>query len=292
MLNFDQIFMNGTISQIVLSKNGSPMANITGNNATVNWTTNTTFSAGSNIITAITSDSYGFSVTNSLRVIAVDLNAGLVSHLTLDGTYTDTGSSPKTWSILGSPAPTFVAGNSGNALAFAANATSYARASAEFFFGTNSFVLSLWVKSSVSGWQRRLLGADLYTSAYTGINQAYAWLCFNNGRIAYEAVDDTSKSWIVTSPSTYNNGAWHHVVVSIDRRYGLSTMYVDGTKVAEVSQVSTGRFGFTGGVNMFCINGQYGVANMFGDGTYDGVRIYNGRALDIYEVQLLRAVGN
>jgi len=100
--------------------------------------------------------------------------------------------------------------------------------------------------------------------------------------------DDTS---VLASPvggPAINNGAWHHIIASMDRAIGLANTYLDGTlldtrSIAGVGGIDTAQ-SITLGQDP---TGLYAVDGIFG---IDDVGIWR-RALSTYDVQSIYQLG-
>ena len=96
----------------------------------------------------------------------------------------------------------------------------------------------------------------------------------------------------VTSPLTYRNNAWHHVVATLTRTAGMK-LYVDGTLVGQKATAIAGQGGYwgwwrIGGDNLNSWPSK--PSSNFFNGSLDEVAIYH-RGLDVAEVQAHYAAG-
>jgi hypothetical protein len=140
----------------------------------------------------------------------------------------------------------------------------------------NDFSIEFWVKSSQNyvgalggqpecsqWWQGAgLVDADLGGTAYDfGVS-----MC--KGKIVAGAGGTSEIS--VATPGTYNNSAWHHVVVTRTQTSGVIVIYVDGAQVASVT-AGTGVLNAQANLNF----GRLGFDAGYFAGSLDEVAVYN-----------------
>lgn len=113
----------------------------------------------------------------------------------------------------------------------------------------------------------------------------------NNGQLTFGVYPGAART--VTSPQSYNNGQWHHVVASLSPTAGMS-LYVDGTKVASDPAVTS-----TNPYNGYWRVGGDTVTSWPGaptsgylSGTIDEVAIYNSPLSDVQVTQHYADSGN
>lgn len=114
-----------------------------------------------------------------------------------------------------------------------------------------AFWKSIWVRGTPSG-----------TQVFYGPSDATWWIGFSSGAISWNGS--------ITTAGTYNDGAWHHVIVSRDA--SVLTIYVDGISRASGAMGSTVT---NGGVSI----GSFGTVGFYFDGELDDARHADGFAL-------------
>jgi len=108
------------------------------------------------------------------------------------------------------------------------------------FLNPTSFSIAGWFNSSTA--QGTLIGfSSVQTNAGSTSNDRELWLD-STGHLVWATTTGTVISE-VTSPSTYNNGAWHFVVASIGST-NQDQLYVDGALVG--STTATTAYSYTG----------------------------------------------
>ena len=97
---------------------------------------------------------------------------------------------------------------------------------------TRELTLETWIKTT-TGTGGKILG---YGSSRTGASASFDRHLYmrNNGTISFGVFQ--AGGWAITSPTALNNGAWHHVVATVDRESGIG-LYVDGQRVANNPKV-------------------------------------------------------
>ncbi|WP_109505943.1 PKD domain-containing protein [Nocardioides speluncae] len=97
---------------------------------------------------------------------------------------------------------------------------------------TRELTLEAWIRTTTTT-GGKILG---YGSSRTGASASFDRHLYmrNNGTISFGVFQ--MGGWVVSSPTPYNNGAWHHVVATVDRESGIS-LYVDGQRVAHNPKV-------------------------------------------------------
>jgi len=94
---------------------------------------------------------------------------------------------------------------------------------ANMLSGDGDFSISLWVKS-------QLISAVIIQQRNGGFNGEYQMRFNSTGKIDFWTYRDGSQ-WSVTSPLSYNDDAWHHIVVVQDGDINGGRLYVDGFEV-------------------------------------------------------------
>ncbi len=120
--------------------------------------------------------------------------------------------------------PGAITGDPGRAYRFPGNSTGYLATTGTSKTGPQDFSVAAWVKtSSTSG--GKIIGFGSSATGNSGTTDRHLYLG-NSGRI-YFGVNPGNR--ILTSPGSYNNGQWHHVVGTLSPA-GLY-LYVDGQLV-------------------------------------------------------------
>jgi phosphatidylserine/phosphatidylglycerophosphate/cardiolipin synthase-like enzyme len=141
------------------------------------------------------------------------------------------------------------------------------------------FTVATWFKtsSSFSG-DAAIANRGGFGSESAGQNMNYGIWMDVNEKLVGGFETSSGNDWFVTSPNTYNDGAWHYVVVTFDG--STVRMYVEGIQVGSKSTGSTpdssGTQPFRIGVN------SRGVNNYF-TGEIDETRVWS-RAVSSTEV--------
>jgi hypothetical protein len=166
------------------------------------------------------------------------LEDGLVAHLSFDGTYVDSsgyGNDARP-SI---PPPQFVAGKIGQALQTAGNvnanvdtcATIGVNAPSLLFGPNDDFSVSFWISYTNNNNPFPIIGNALAGKGHGG------WVIEDNSgsvEISLESTDDPLFNPVTIealTPTAINDGAWHHVVVTMDKTNFLCTTFVDGAGI-------------------------------------------------------------
>ncbi len=104
-----------------------------------------------------------------------------------------------------------------------------------------NFTIAGWFNSSFA--QGSLVGfSAAQTNAGSTSNDRELWLD-STGHLVWATTTSSTAISELTSPSTYNNGAWHFVVATIGTTY-KDELYVDGSLVA--SGTATAAYSYTG----------------------------------------------
>ncbi|GAA1732208.1 hypothetical protein GCM10009809_29630 [Isoptericola hypogeus] len=163
-----------------------------------------------------------------------------------------------------------VAGDANTATTF--NGTSDGRgAGASAITGPNTFTTEAWFRTNTNR-GGKIIG---FGNATTGNSSSYDRHVYmaNNGRLVFGVYNNTVST--VTSPSSYNDNNWHHVVATLGSN-GMQ-LYVDGKRVAQRSDVTVGQgysgYWRVGGDNLGSWTSQP-TSSSFG-GTIDEVAIYD-----------------
>ena len=140
---------------------------------------------------------------------------------------------------------------------------------------SDNFSVELWFKSTAGTgtgnqwWQ----GMALVDSDATGMANDFGVSLRSDGRVVAGVGNGTTDTSVVSSTGGFDNGAWHHVVMTRVRASGLVTLYVDG---AQVGTVTAGTTSLTSSPVLWF--GTSGDGTKFLDGSLDEVAVY-GQAL-------------
>ncbi len=118
-----------------------------------------------------------------------------------------------------------VPGDPSTAMTFSGSSSSYARSGATEA-GTDTMSVEAWFRTtSTSG--GKIVGMGTGASGSSGSYDRHVWMA-DDGTVSFGVYPQTPK--VVTSPGTYNDGAWHHVVATL----GVTGMrlYLDGALAA------------------------------------------------------------
>jgi PKD repeat protein len=100
-----------------------------------------------------------------------------------------------------------------------------------------AFSVEAWIRTtSTSGGE--IVGFGTLTAGNSGITDRRLYMT-NNGKVVFGMSDPTRKKFTISSPGSYNNGAYHHVVGTFSSA-GMA-LYVDGARVANTASITQGR---------------------------------------------------
>ena len=146
-----------------------------------------------------------------------------------------------------------------------------------------NFSLSCWVKTTATGggtqWYN---GMGLIDAEVPGAAADFGLALVGNKA----AFGVGNADFTITSTSTINNGAWHHLAATLDTTSGAMKLYVNGALQAS----GTGPLGPRTAPGKFHLGSIGGVVGYF-NGSLDEVRIHN-NLLDPTEISRLATVGN
>jgi hypothetical protein len=178
--------------------------------------------------------------------------------------------------------PSWVAGQVGGALALNGSTTTVNIGNASNAnFGSGSFTIATWFTTTGTAFQR------LISKGNYGNTNGYP-LASSGGTIVFAlgANGNQAQSLALNTPGGLNNGAWHHVAISVDRSAQTVTVFVDG--VAQNLTIGTGYCGSASGttasiaacpVNGSSLGrlalGSYDGTTEYFNGSLDDVRFYN-----------------
>ena len=208
-----------------------------------------------------------------------NLTNGLVLHLRFDGDYLD-GSGRTNDAFAPAGSPSFLPGVLGQAVHIDSTpGVNYLQVSDNqtdlTFDETASFSVAFWVKYTSRFNDDPIIGNAVNSTYQNG------WvLTDEGGKIEYTLVSTTS---VIADPvggsPIIGDGAWHHVVLVVDRSLQIASTYVDGTLLGSLSIIGLGTMDFG---HLITIgqdpNGNYGSATF----DLDDVGIWR-RALTGYE---------
>jgi len=277
-------------------RGGSPIPNAT--QATYTITTVTDADQGSYTVTVTNA---GGSVTSAPAVLTVlpsrTLAQDLVAHLPFEDNLTDNSGAGHHGTAVGSVS--YVAGKvGGKALQYSSNkdgsSFNYVTlGSAVADFGTTDFAVSFWAK--ISNWtgDPAFIGNKDWNS---GGNQGWVVATAGDGRIQWNIADvDRTRKDYDSPGGKFNDGNWHHIVVSFQRSADGVT-YFDGVELnrtslnpnLDVVGTAVGKALNIGqdGTGTYTDGGSVGIA----DGNIDDVAIWT-RALTAAEAAAIYAKG-
>lgn len=153
----------------------------------------------------------------------------------------------------------------------------------------NTFTLEGWFRTSGSFAGGRIMG---FSNKQSGNSSKFDRLIYmdSNGRIQFGVNDGSAK--VVTSPGSYRNNAWHHVVATLSQS-GMK-LYLDGAQVAQRADVTFGQGAYWGywRIGADTLSG-WPSRPLLGDslsGSIDEAAVYN-RELSADEVAVHYATG-
>ncbi|MFB4351496.1 PKD domain-containing protein, partial [Microbacterium sp. CR_7] len=131
--------------------------------------------------------------------------------------------------------------------------------------GPQTFAIEAWFKTTTTQ-GGKIVG---FGNSPTGTSSSYDRHIYmdNSGRVNFGVYPNAER--VVTSSASYNDGAWHQVVASLDPVKGME-LYVDGIKVAQRADTTSAQ----------SYNGYWRIG---GDSTWSGSQFFNG---DIDEVAI------
>lgn len=213
------------------------------------------------------------------------LEKGMVGYWKLDdgsGTSAaDASGNGNTGTLVNSPS--WVAGQINGALSFnGTNQRAYVTSSSSLNFGSGSpFSVSAWIKTTQTvpgGKNLRFINKFTNSPSYKG----YIMEIDENQKVVFYTKDGTTVNQ-VSSTSTINDGAWHHLVAVREISSGLLRIYVDGVQ-QNAASITNGDLSVSSNLNL---GFELLLAdNVYLNGSLDEIRIYN-RALSVEEVSKL-----
>jgi hypothetical protein len=153
---------------------------------------------------------------------------------------------------------------------------------------TSVFSMSCWFKSTQAG-RGSILGKHTYTGYAIRLETGKIYVLFANNW--------TSTSWMaVQTPLTYNDGVWHHVLVTYTGSSNVAgiTVYIDGAVIAmttvrdTLTSAITTTEPFQLGYGGYATNG----SRVYYEGLLDEVALWSGIALTAPEVAAVYNAGS
>jgi hypothetical protein len=159
-------------------------------------------------------------INNSLLPTQVDDSEAEII-LAFDGNADDSSPNGYNGSLTGASYATDRLGNPNSAIA-CDGFFDYATTSGTngLVMDTNSFALSVWIKTSASAQQTILSKTNIGTENYLSLE-------LNNGQAVFELTDPSETQNVISTISTLSDDEWHHILVS--RNDAGLEMYIDGT---------------------------------------------------------------
>lgn len=135
-------------------------------------------------------------------------------------------------------------------------------------FGTGSFSLESWVKTTQSGYGNILT----YDNASNG--GGFIFRVIPGGNVEFQILDQSRNAQTIDSASPINDGSWHHIVAVRDSVAGEIRLHVDNVEAN--TPVSDGGYNVDGGDGAQLGIGIHGswVSNFF-VGSMDEARVYS-----------------
>ncbi|MBD5786521.1 PKD domain-containing protein [Cellulosimicrobium terreum] len=116
------------------------------------------------------------------------------------------------------------------------NGTSNGRgAGATATTGPNTFSAEAWIKTSTTR-GGKIVGFGNQTTGDSSNYDRHVYMT-NNGKLVFGVYNNAVS--VITSPASYNDNAWHHVVATLGAN-GMQ-LYVDGKRVAQRADVTSGQ---------------------------------------------------
>ncbi len=222
---------------------------------------------------------------------SLSLTQDLVLHLALDGNFNDSSGRGNNAHAAG--APSFVPGELGTAISnnvdTASSSFNYVSVtnSPDLAFGANnSFSVSFWV--NYTSWPND----DPWIGNAVGSTYQLGWvLCDISGRVEVSLASSGNSGTYIRAPiggPRTADGAWHNVVMIVDRGVQQCSVYVDGLQAGNFSTAGLGTLYYN---NPLTIGndptGQYGAS---GGGSIDDVGVWR-RALSPLEAASIYVAG-
>jgi len=101
---------------------------------------------------------------------------------------------------------------------------------ANLSFGTESFSISLWVKTKADTVGMMVINGS---SGPPGSGKRYSLRYHGNGRVTFVTDDNVVKSLVDSGNVRINDEKWHHIAAVRDRNTNMLKLYIDGKRRAE-----------------------------------------------------------
>jgi len=164
----------------------------------------------------------------------------------------------------------WIAGKFGNALDFDGS-NDYVKVNdhASISFGTGSFSLSLWIKTTDTGTRRILINGTSGPSPETGCRYD---IRYQGGKVYFVIDDDTTKTWLYSPNAVWGSGEWVHVVAVRNRTTDRMYLYRDSEPDCDKSDDTNNSID-SPGEPLLIGSGEEGEEHF--PGAIDDVRFYN-----------------
>ena len=206
--------------------------------------------------------------SDSINLISNIPNDGLVAYFPLDGNSDDASGNNNNGTEQGGVG--YVAGKFGQAADFdGMDDKILIPHDSSIEFGAGSFSISLWLKTSVTGQNSRILEKD-DSGNPTGLYR----LIFIESRSDTSPifqVQHSSNSTMAVGNRSVTDGAWHHVVGVRDAEAKELRLYID----KELVTVSESNIADTGNQAPLALGGSSKTSGSYFDGLIDDVRLYD-----------------
>ncbi|BDI22861.1 LamG-like jellyroll fold domain-containing protein [Herbiconiux sp. L3-i23] len=136
----------------------------------------------------------------------------------------------------------------------------------------NTFSVEMWFQTTTARGGRLIGFGNSQTGTSTNTDR-HIYMT-NAGKLSFGVAPGGTRT-VIASPISYNDGAWHHVVATLQSSGGMS-LYVDGTRVAQNTSVTTARSasGYWRMGNDILTNWTGAPTSTFFAGSVDGAAVY------------------
>ncbi|WP_300681133.1 PKD domain-containing protein [Nocardioides sp.] len=166
--------------------------------------------------------------------------------------------------------PGAITGDTDGASTFSGDSTGVANNTDAAVTGPDTFSVEAWFKTATTR-GGKIVGFGNASTGTSGSYDRHVYMT-NAGKLIFGVYNNTVST--LTSPASYNDNAWHHVVAEMSSA-GMA-LYVDGVRVARRSDVTTGQayagYWHIGGDNLNGWTSQP-TSNYF-NGSIDDVAVY------------------
>ena len=198
----------------------------------------------------------------------LNINGGLFTHNGIVETTTDSSGNGNDGTLTNMAGGEWTTGFVGGALEFDGNEDYVTIAeSSDFKFGTGDFGMGAWVKTSATT-------TSYIIDNYQGtVGEVGCQIVMNaDGTVYFEVRGGTLLQ--ITSTTTINDGAWHHIFGSADRDTQMN-LYIDGAIAAPTGGTNSDKIDNSNPVLIGVNTWQSDPLGSFFSGIIDDVRIYN-----------------